>query len=77
VRVVDGRPPRLSAVERTNDCLISVHDAAPGRAVVFSALDNLVKGAAGQAIQNLNLALGLPETMGLPVVAAARVGVPR
>lgn len=73
VRVVDGPPPRLSDVERTNDCLISVHEAAPGRAVVFSALDNLVKGAAGQAIQNLNLAVGLPETAGLPVQAAASI----
>jgi N-acetyl-gamma-glutamyl-phosphate reductase len=35
--------------------------------VIFAALDNLVKGAAGQAIQNLNLAMGLPETAGLPV----------
>ena len=72
VRVVDGAPPRLSDVELTNDCLISVHEAAPGRAVVFSALDNLVKGAAGQAIQNMNLALGLPETAGLPVRASVR-----
>jgi len=77
VRVVAGAPPRLSDVERTNDCLISVHDGAPGRAVVFSVLDNLVKGAAGQAIQNMNLALGLPETAGLPVSAAARVGAMR
>jgi N-acetyl-gamma-glutamyl-phosphate reductase len=74
VRVVDGRPPRLSDVERTNDCLISAHDAAPGRVVVFSALDNLIKGAAGQAIQNMNLAAGLPETAGLPVRAASAVG---
>ena len=66
VRVVDT-PPRLSDVVGTNDCRISVHDAAPGRVVVFSALDNLVKGAAGQAVQNLNLALGWPETAGLPV----------
>jgi N-acetyl-gamma-glutamyl-phosphate reductase len=65
VHVVDGAPPRLSDVLETNDCRISVHGAAPGRAVVFSALDNLVKGAAGQAIQNLNLALGWPETDGL------------
>lgn len=64
VRVVDG-PPRLSDVVGTNDCLISVHAAAPGRVVVFSALDNLVKGAAGQAVQNLNLAMGWPETAGL------------
>jgi N-acetyl-gamma-glutamyl-phosphate reductase len=64
VRVVDA-PPRLSDVNHTNDCRISVHAAAPGRVVVFSALDNLVKGAAGQAIQNLNLALGWPEDAGL------------
>ncbi len=64
VSVVE-KPPRLSDVVGTNDCLISVHAAAPGRAVVFSALDNLVKGAAGQAIQNLNLAMGWPETAGL------------
>jgi N-acetyl-gamma-glutamyl-phosphate reductase len=66
VHVTDGVPPRLSAVVGTNDCRITVHAAAPGRAVVFSALDNLVKGAAGQAIQNLNLALGWPEAEGLP-----------
>jgi N-acetyl-gamma-glutamyl-phosphate reductase len=65
VHVVDGAPPRLSDVVGTNDCRISVHAAAPGRAVVFSALDNLVKGAAGQAIQNLNLAMGWPEAEGL------------
>jgi len=65
VKVVDGRPPRLSDVVLTNDCRISVHAAAPGRAVLFSALDNLVKGAAGQAVQNLNLAMGWPETEGL------------
>jgi N-acetyl-gamma-glutamyl-phosphate reductase len=65
VHVVDGAPPRLSDVVHTNDCRISVHEAAPGRVVVFSALDNLVKGAAGQAIQNLNVALGFPETDGL------------
>ena len=64
VRVV-AAPPRLSDVVHTNECRLSVHDAAPGRAVVFSALDNLVKGAAGQAVQNLNLALGLPEEAGL------------
>ena len=58
-------PPRLSDVVETNDCRISVHAAAPGRAVVFAALDNLVKGAAGQAIQNMNLAMGWPETDGL------------
>ncbi len=66
VRVV-GAPPKLSDVVDTNECRISVHAAAAGRLVVFSALDNLIKGAAGQALQNLNLALGLEETAGLPV----------
>ncbi|HUG53295.1 MAG TPA: N-acetyl-gamma-glutamyl-phosphate reductase [Vicinamibacteria bacterium] len=70
VRVVEPGPPRLSDVVHTNGCLISVHAAAPGRVVVFSALDNLVKGAAGQAVQNLNLALGLPEEAGLARSAA-------
>jgi N-acetyl-gamma-glutamyl-phosphate reductase len=70
VRVVDA-PPKLSDVVGTNDCLISVHEGAPGRVVVFSALDNLLKGAAGQAVQNLNLALGWPDTTGLPLTEAA------
>jgi N-acetyl-gamma-glutamyl-phosphate reductase len=65
VQAGNGRPPKLSDVVGTNDCRISVHAAAPGRAVVFAALDNLVKGAAGQAIQNLNLALGFDERAGL------------
>jgi len=67
VRVVET-PPRLSDVQETNDCLMSVHAAAGGRVVVFSALDNLVKGAAGQAIQNLNVAKGWDERAGLPRV---------
>jgi N-acetyl-gamma-glutamyl-phosphate reductase len=67
VRVVEGDPPRLADVVRTNECRISVHAASPGRVVLFSALDNLMKGAAGQAVQNLNLAMGWPETSGLPV----------
>ncbi len=65
VRIVDA-PPKLSDVVLTNDCRISVHAAAPGRVVVFSAIDNLVKGAAGQAIQNLNRCLGWDERAGLP-----------
>jgi N-acetyl-gamma-glutamyl-phosphate reductase len=58
--------PDLRGVNRTNFCDIGMHfDAKTGRAVVVSAIDNLVKGAAGQAIQNMNLALGYPETAGL------------
>ncbi len=61
-----GRVPDLRAVACTNFCDIGVTlDAATGRAVVVSAIDNLTKGAAGQAVQNMNLMLGLPETEGL------------
>jgi N-acetyl-gamma-glutamyl-phosphate reductase len=61
-----GQAPDIRAVARTNYCDIGMHyDAATGRAVVISAIDNLVKGAAGQAIQNMNLALGYTETAGL------------
>jgi N-acetyl-gamma-glutamyl-phosphate reductase len=61
-----GKVPDLHAVAHTNFCDIGViSDIASGRCVVVSAIDNLVKGAAGQAIQNLNLALGLAETAGL------------
>ncbi|MGA3041040.1 MAG: N-acetyl-gamma-glutamyl-phosphate reductase [Bryobacteraceae bacterium] len=61
-----GHPPDLHAVVRTNYCDIGVTvDAATGRVVVVSAIDNLVKGAAGQAVQNMNLLLGYPETEGL------------
>ena len=61
-----GHVPDLHAVRRTNFCDIGVvADAATGRVVVVSAIDNLVKGAAGQAIQNMNLALGFDETAGL------------
>jgi N-acetyl-gamma-glutamyl-phosphate reductase len=58
--------PDLHSVQRTNFCDIGVMaDPASGRCVVVSAIDNLVKGAAGQAIQNLNLAAGFEETAGL------------
>jgi N-acetyl-gamma-glutamyl-phosphate reductase len=61
-----GRVPDLRAVARTNFCDIGVtFDSRTGRAVVVSAIDNLVKGAAGQAVQNMNLALGFDETEGL------------
>jgi N-acetyl-gamma-glutamyl-phosphate reductase len=53
-------------VNRTNFCDIGFQfDAATGRAVIVSVIDNLVKGAAGQAIQNMNLMLGCEETAGL------------
>jgi N-acetyl-gamma-glutamyl-phosphate reductase len=61
-----GQLPDLSGVNRTNFCDIGFQfDRATGRAVIVSAIDNLVKGAAGQAIQNMNLILGCDETAGL------------
>jgi N-acetyl-gamma-glutamyl-phosphate reductase len=61
-----GHTPDLRGVARTNFCDIAVNfDAASGRGVVVAAIDNLVKGAAGQAVQNMNLMLGYPETEGL------------
>jgi N-acetyl-gamma-glutamyl-phosphate reductase len=61
-----GTLPDLRGVARTNFCDIGVHvDQATGRVVVVAAIDNLRKGAAGMAVQNMNLALGFPETTGL------------
>jgi len=61
-----GKVPDLHAVARTNYCDLGVKvDAKTGRAVVVAAIDNLVKGAAGQAVQNMNLMLGFGETEGL------------
>ena len=61
-----GHVPDLRGVARTNFCDIGVTlDGRTGRAVVVSAIDNLVKGAAGQAVQNMNLMLGYGETEGL------------
>jgi N-acetyl-gamma-glutamyl-phosphate reductase len=67
VRLYDaGRIPDLHAVAHTNFCDIGVKFHAPtGRGVVVAVIDNLVKGAAGQAVQNMNLALGYPETEAL------------
>jgi N-acetyl-gamma-glutamyl-phosphate reductase len=62
-----GQLPRTAATAGSNSAHLQVAaDVDPGRAVVLVALDNLGKGAAGQAIQNANLMLGLPETTGLP-----------
>ncbi|MDX2181961.1 MAG: N-acetyl-gamma-glutamyl-phosphate reductase [Bryobacteraceae bacterium] len=66
VRVFDpGQVPAIRSAQRANYCDLGVKlDAATGRAVVVSVIDNLVKGAAGQALQNLNLMLGCEETDG-------------
>ncbi|MFO1070490.1 MAG: N-acetyl-gamma-glutamyl-phosphate reductase [Geminicoccaceae bacterium] len=57
-------------VRGTNDCLIAVHpDRRPGRAILLAVTDNLVKGASGQAVQNMNVMLGFDERAGLAEVA--------
>jgi N-acetyl-gamma-glutamyl-phosphate reductase len=65
VEVVD-RVPALSDVARTNYCRLTVReDERAGLVKVFTVIDNLVKGASGQAVQNMNCMFGLPEDQGL------------
>ena len=62
----EGRWPHTAATLGSNSChLQATVDVDSGRLIVVSAIDNLGKGAAGQAVQNANLMLGLPETAGL------------
>ena len=61
-----GVAPSTRMVRGSNHAIVNVFaDRIPGRALVVAAIDNLVKGSSGQAIQNFNLMFGLPETMGL------------
>jgi N-acetyl-gamma-glutamyl-phosphate reductase len=65
VEIVDA-PPGVRDVRDTNVCAICARaDARTGKVMVFAAIDNLWKGAASQAVQNLNLMFGLPETAGI------------
>jgi N-acetyl-gamma-glutamyl-phosphate reductase len=65
-----GTLPQTRHVRGSNMTFIGVAaDRIPGRAIIGSALDNLTKGASGQAVQNMNLMLGFPETTGLEQVA--------
>ena len=62
----EGVQPRTADVVGSNSCVMSVQvDQAAGRVVVVAAIDNLVKGTAGAAVQSVNIALGIPETTGL------------
>ncbi len=63
VRVVDS-PPAVKNVAKTNYCHV-FPTVAKGRIICFSAIDNLIKGASGQAVQNMNIIFGLDETLGL------------
>ena len=69
IRIVD-EPPHTKWTYGSNLCLIyPMVDTRTGRLLVIACLDNLVKGAAGQALQNANSIFGLPETTGLPLMA--------
>jgi N-acetyl-gamma-glutamyl-phosphate reductase len=70
VQVTGAAIPEIRHVIGSNACHIGLAlDERVGRVIVMAVIDNLVKGAAGQAIQNLNLMLGLPETTGLEAPA--------
>jgi N-acetyl-gamma-glutamyl-phosphate reductase len=65
-----GSHPDTRSVRGANTCRIAVHRPRGGDiAVVLSVIDNLVKGASGQAVQNMNIMFGLPETTGLGQLA--------
>ena len=65
-----GSHPETRTVAGTNVCRIAVNQPQQSNTVVvLSAIDNLVKGASGQAIQNMNINFGLPESMGLNTIA--------
>ncbi|MEK7803354.1 MAG: Asd/ArgC dimerization domain-containing protein, partial [Deltaproteobacteria bacterium] len=62
----EGRYPNLSHVKGSNFCDIGFKiDKRTGRLIIITAIDNLVKGASGQAVQNMNIMFGLSETAGL------------
>ena len=71
VRVMpQGVAPSTHEVRGTNECRIGIFaDRVPGRAILVSVIDNLVKGAAGQAVQNFNVMMGFPEPLGLTATA--------
>ena len=65
VRLVGAALPEIKHVAHTNFCDIGWRVDPSGRAVIVSVIDNLLKGASGQAVQNMNVMLGVPETSGL------------
>ncbi|MBO4684749.1 MAG: N-acetyl-gamma-glutamyl-phosphate reductase [Desulfovibrio sp.] len=67
---VSDAPVDLKQAVNTNKCILHV-ESHLGKAVVTTAIDNLLKGASGQAVQNMNLLFGLPETEGLKLKASA------
>lgn len=68
--IVSDKPVDLKDVVNTNKCLLHL-EKAEGKLLITSVIDNLLKGAAGTAVHNMNLLFGLPETMGLRLKASA------
>jgi len=67
--VVTDDPPQTKSTLGANTAQVTARfDPRTGTVLAMGAIDNLVKGASGQAVQALNLVLGLPETTGLPMV---------
>ncbi len=70
VTVLDSGSPSTHQVRGTNQCVIALHKGRlPNELIIISVIDNLVKGASGQALQNANLMFGLPETTNLELTA--------
>lgn len=68
----EGQWPATAAVYGSNAVQVQIaYDAAAGRIIVISAIDNLAKGTAGGALQSMNIALGLPEDTGLSTIGVA------
>ncbi|MCB5168271.1 N-acetyl-gamma-glutamyl-phosphate reductase, partial [Streptomyces bambusae] len=68
----EGQWPATAAVYGSNAVQVQVaYDAAAGRIIAISAIDNLTKGTAGGAVQSMNIALGLDETLGLSTIGVA------
>jgi N-acetyl-gamma-glutamyl-phosphate reductase len=69
IKILDQTYPKLSQVDKTNNCIISLFESSDenetSNLVIMSAIDNLIKGASGQAIQNMNIMFNLKETQGL------------
>jgi N-acetyl-gamma-glutamyl-phosphate reductase len=66
----EGKTPSTHQVRGTNDCVMNVFaDRASGRIILVCVIDNLVKGASGQAVQNMNVMYGWPENTGLQLTA--------
>jgi N-acetyl-gamma-glutamyl-phosphate reductase len=72
VLLEDGEYANIGNVKLSNSCHVSLHfDKRTDRLIICSAIDNMVKGAAGQAVQNMNIVFGLEETTGLSAMAPA------